>query len=608
VYEGNHGGCGFRRIVKGLERDTGLEASQEMDAPPHCERSSSGYGPYLFLFLLALAARLVFLIFISEPLLFIKYPSFAEKLALGEDIGERLVDLSPFYLYLLTFLKKAFAIDWTAVRFFQSFIGALNCLLVYTVGRRLFRKDTGFLAASMYAVYGNLIILESTLEPEVFVVSFTLLTVYFLSLSEHGDGSYRPWRLAAVAGLFAGLCVITKPNSLLFFPLAGLWLFFRADRDLGLKKRAVPVCVFVGSALLVILPITIRNYVKLNDVVLVTADAGKVFFHGNGEGATALEGTGLPDEGFAEEGFAEPDYAHVLFRRTAEKLTGGKITPSQSSAFWARRALGHIVDDPLAYLVLEAKKLFYFFNNYEMHLIASAYNEYKASLAFPFLRFGVISSLGLLGMLLCAKGFKKYFLAYAVVLVYVVSGMLFLVTARYRMPAVPYLCLFGGQAMVVLKETFAARMYRRLTGLLALLGVLFFLTTLYSPGDEISGVDRWQQATKRYYQRDARSFFATGRYPEAVEALDKCLAMFPGFAPALNLRGRAYAVLGQYDKAAKDFESVIALSPRLPHGYENLGFLYLLRGETSMARSHLLKALALDSQSEKVKKVLAELK
>jgi tetratricopeptide (TPR) repeat protein len=242
-----------------------------------------------------------------------------------------------------------------------------------------------------------------------------------------------------------------------------------------------------------------------------------------------------------------------------------------------------------------------------MHYIASAYNEYKASLAFPFLRFGVISSLGLLGMLLCAKDFKKYFLAYSVVLVYVVSGMLFLVTARYRMPAVPYLCLFGGQAIVVLKETFAAKTYRRLTGMLALLGALFFFTTLYSPGNEISGVDRWQQATKRYYQRDARSFFATGRYPEAVGALDKCLAMFPGFAPALNLRGRAYAVLGEYDNAVKDFESVIALSPTLPHGYENLGFLYLLRGESAMARSYLLKALALDSQSEKVKELLVEL-
>jgi 4-amino-4-deoxy-L-arabinose transferase-like glycosyltransferase len=578
-----------------------------MDAPPHCERSSPGYGSYLFLFLLALAARLVFLVFIGEPLLFIKYPYFAEKLALGEDIGERLVDLSPLYLYLLTFLKKAFAIDWTAVRFLQSFIGALNCLLVYAVGRRLFRKDAAFLAASMYAVYGNLIILESTLEPEVFVVSFTLLTVYFLSLSCYGDGSIGPWRLPVVSGLFAGLCVITKPNFLLFFPLAGLWLLLRADRGLGLKKRAIPAFVFVGSALLVILPITIRNYVKLNDVVLVTADAGKVFFHGNGEGATALEGTGLPDEGFAEEGFGEPDYAHALFRRTAERLTGGKLSPSQSSAFWARKALGHIVEDPFSYLVLEAKKLFYFFNDYEMHLIASAYNEYKASLAFPFLRFGVISCLGLLGMVLCAKDFKKYFLAYSVVLVYVVSGMLFFVTARYRMPVVPYLCLFGGQAMVVLKETFAARTYRRVTGMLALLGVLFFFTTLYSPGNEISGVDRWQQATKRYYQRDARSFFATGRYPETVEALDKCLAMFPGFTPALNLRGRAYAVLGEYDKAVKDFESVVALSPNLPHGYENLGFLYLLRGEISMARSYLLKAVALDSQNEKVKEALADL-
>ncbi len=54
------------------------------------------------------------------------------------------------------------------------------------------------------------------------------------------------------------------------------------------------------------MPVTIRNYVKLNDFVLVTADAGKVFFHGNSNGASPLEGINLPDNIFIEEKALSP--------------------------------------------------------------------------------------------------------------------------------------------------------------------------------------------------------------------------------------------------------------------------------------------------------------
>ena len=67
------------------------------------------YRVYLYLFLLALTVRILFLLFIDEPILFNKYPYFAERLARGEDIGERLVDLSPFYLYFLTLINR---LEW----------------------------------------------------------------------------------------------------------------------------------------------------------------------------------------------------------------------------------------------------------------------------------------------------------------------------------------------------------------------------------------------------------------------------------------------------------------------------------------------------------------
>jgi tetratricopeptide (TPR) repeat protein len=574
----------------------------------HSKESGQDYRAFLFVFLIGIGARLFFLIYLDEPTLFAKYPFFAERLAEGKDIGARLVDLSPFYLYFMTALKKVFDIDWTYVKFIQSFIGALNGLLVFAVGRRVSRQEVGFLAGLMYALYGNLIILESTLEPTVFVLSFNLLAVYsLLRCRENGDPlrQARGWPL--LAGLFVGLSIITKPNFLLFLPVGAVWLLASVGQTVGFQRRLANTLCFFTALLVVVIPVTVRNYVKLHDFVLVTADAGKVFFHGNGRGATALQGTGLPDEGFAEEGADEPDYAHVMYRKTASKLIGRVLSPSESSKFWIRRALDDIISDPVAYMKLEVKKLFYFFNDYEMHYIASAYKEYKASIAFPFIRYGVIASLGLLGMLLAFKDFKTYFLLYAVVFVYLFSGMLFLVQSRYRTPAVPYLCLFAGYAIYALKEMVVSKRFKTAAVVLVFLGLFFFLTRFFFT-DEIVKVDRWQQATKIHYQMGAEPLFKSRKYQQAISELDQCIAIEPSFSPAYNLRGKSYAVLGRYGEALTDFNKVMSLSPNLANGYKNAGFLYLLQGDSQKARSYLIKALSLDPHDAKVQEVLAGLK
>jgi tetratricopeptide (TPR) repeat protein len=574
----------------------------------HFEESGPDYKAYLIVFLAGIGARLFFLIYLDDPALFFKYPFFAERLAEGRDIGARLVDLSPFYLYFMTAVKKVFDVDWTYVKFIQSFVGAVNCLLIFALGRRVFRQEVGFLAALIYALYGNLIVLESTLEPTVFVLSFNLLAVYGLvRFREAGVPSGRGWVWPLFAGFFVGLSVITKPNFLLFLPVGAVWLLASGGQTESFYGRLAYTLCFFAAVSLVVIPVTVRNYIKLHDFVLVTADAGKVFFHGNGRGATALEGTGLTDEGFAEEGADEPDYAHVMYRKTASKFIGRALSPSESSKFWMKRALDDIISDPVAYGTLELKKLFYFFNDYEMHYIASAYEEYKTSLAFPFIRYGVIASLGLLGMLLAFKNFKTHALLYAVVFVYLFSGMLFLVQSRYRTPAAPYLCLFAGYAIYCFREVVMSKRFKTAAAVLVVLGLFFFLTRFFFR-DEIVKADRWQQATKIHYQMGAEPLFKSGKYQQAITELDRCIAMEPSFSPAYNLRGKSYAVLGRYGEALTDFDKVMSLSPNLANGYKNTGFLYLLQDDSQKAKPYLIKALSLDPRDTRVQEVLAGLK
>ncbi|MDP2645595.1 MAG: tetratricopeptide repeat protein [Desulfobacterales bacterium] len=572
-------------------------------------KPNQDYISYLFVFLFAIGLRIFFLIQLDEPVLFYKYPFFAEKLAAGAGIGERLVDLSPFYLYLLTLLKYLFNISWPFVKFIQAFVGAVNSLLLYAAGSRAFRKEVGLLAALMYAAYGNLIVLESTLEPTVFVLFFNILAVIFLLAAKEKIASAipgAPGPYLVYAGIFTGLSIITKPSFLLFVPLAVFWLWVHFKERFAFYKRLRLTLLYGFAALLMVLPVTLRNYIQFQDLILVTADAGKVFYHGNANGASALEGAAIPDEGFIDETAGEPDYAHVLFRKTASRKMGKKLLPSQASKFWVQQALSDIFQNPAAYFIRQGKKFFYFFNDYEMHFIASAYKEYKATLFYPFLRYGVMVSLGILGMILSLDRIKFRFLFYAVPLVYLVSGMVFLMQSRYRTPAAPYICLFAAHAVFSVIEMIRHKKIRRIFPAFLLL-VLFFHVSHFAYRKEIISMDNWQEATKIYYQMEARPLFDQARFSAAIEAASRCIDRVPGFGPAYNLRGKAYALLHKTPEALEDFNRVIRLHPEMPEGYKNLGFLYLLQGKTDLAGKYLQKALELAPHDGKVKEVLSRL-
>jgi tetratricopeptide (TPR) repeat protein len=218
----------------------------------------------------------------------------------------------------------------------------------------------------------------------------------------------------------------------------------------------------------------------------------------------------------------------------------------------------------------------------------------------------MISCLALFGMGLCLVRPIKAYLVFGGLFVYVLSCLLLLVQARYRTPAVPYLCLFAACGLVFMKEALMRRRIGRLTAgvltLCLLWGVTHFVYT-----DEIAAVDQWQQATKVHYQMGGKRLINSGRYEEAIAALEQSIALAPRFSPAYNLRGKAYAILGKLEEAARDFESVIHLSPGQAKGYKNLGFLRLLQGRHEAAIHWLSKALTLAPDDEKVKKALQDL-
>jgi 4-amino-4-deoxy-L-arabinose transferase-like glycosyltransferase len=371
---------------------------------------------YCLLFVIALGARLFFLYAIDTEFILFKYVVFANQVAQGQDLGERLLDLSPFYLTFMTCIVKIFNPDYVYIKFLQAVVGVMNCLLIFTIGKKVLTTTAAFIGALLYALYGNIMILETTFEPFVFVLLFNLVVVYCLLNTKGISVSFLNTAIwSACAGIFAGVSILTKPNFLLFLPIAGLWLLLPFESQSTFWHRCLSSVLFVLVTAVVVSPVTIRNYVKFHDVVLVTADYGKVFFHGNARTADGFVSAYLPDQDVDPTGNDEPDYAHVTFRAAASQETGRQLRPSEAARFWFLLTLRDIATRPGEYLLLELKKAHLFFHAYEMHLVGPAFWEYTMIRTYPFVWYGMISSLALIGMFLTRRQFNRLFLLYGVI-------------------------------------------------------------------------------------------------------------------------------------------------------------------------------------------------
>jgi 4-amino-4-deoxy-L-arabinose transferase-like glycosyltransferase len=557
----------------------------------------------LLLFLSSLAVKLLVFFLATDPIIFSKYPFFAERLSQGKEIGERLLDLSPLYLYLNLIFFKLYGQHREGLALFQALLGSFNVLLVYLIGEKIFGRTVGILAAVLLLLYGNMTLLELTLEPEAWVIFLNSSVVLSLIWArEKTPAGFGTWRFLP-SGILLGLSVIAKPNALLLFPVALIWI---GGGDFHRSAKIKAGLLFVLGTALAVAPITLRNYFQFQDFVLVTADGGKVFYHGNGPGSTGMERADLPHQGFMEERMDEPDAAHVLFRRAARSMSGRPLTPSECSGFWFHRTLEHMRSQPLPSLWLEVKKFFYFWGNYEVHEIDSNYKYSVALRRWPLVPFGLLAVLGMMGMALARKQFRRAFFLYSFVGTYLLSVLIFFAASRYRLPAAPFLAVFSAYALTRFYSLAAERRWTLLGGFL---GLALFLSLLVNLPlrKEVDALERWQTATRVHYSLGGNLLFAQRQYREAIPEYEKAIALAPGFVPAHNRLGMCHALLNDFPRAEQSFQKVIDLAPQMDQGYLNLAFLRDAQDDKAGALAYLQKALSLNPDNPKARSLLLKL-
>lgn len=609
--------------------------------------------PPLLLFLAALALRLGYLweyadspFFASPVVDAYTYSQQARLIAAGHwfDYTPDPFWQPPFYPWFLGALCRltgeGFAL---AARLVQALGGALACVLVYRLGCRLLNPGAGLLAGGCLAAYGPAIAFDGELLPaSLATLSFPALLLATLWAGESPGA--RRW---FAVGLLLGLAALNVATLLVLGPVLAWWCWRRSS-EIGAPSamRCARLGALAGGCLLVIAPVTLRNYGVRPELVLISWNDGVNFYLGN-----------------------NPDYPKTLQIRPgqawlelmARPAQAGLAPGAQSSRYFLGEALGFIAAHPLDWAWLLAGKAALFWRGDEVgrnqdlyylrhysHLLSLLL--WKAGLAFPF---GLVAPLALIGLLrlLPASGAPRLLLAG--VLAYAAAVILFFVADRYRLPLVPGLLLLaawgatglasqrrqrtwpfaalagvpllllwcnlgvgsmdmdgGAEAhynlgTALVEQRRLAEGIRELQQAAALApddaDILFSLGTAYAwAGNQGEAATALARGAQRFPDRlDIRlnlgnSYFQLQRYAEAAEEYQAVLAAHPEHVETLRSAARATARAGQRDLALTLYERLSRLEPRALDARLALGHLNQLKGDRAAALAHYQEALNLD--------------
>jgi 4-amino-4-deoxy-L-arabinose transferase-like glycosyltransferase len=255
-----------------------------------------------------------------------------------------------------------------SVKIAQAVVGALGVWLIARIAGRAWGGRAAAIAGLVASIYPPLVWICAYALSEALYSTLALACVWMLGTVVERDvqdhrslplgptGSLQPPSTAAPssqavkgdlkfivgAGLVAGLAALTRPAMLLFVPLAGVLLILRAERwrD-GLTRAAL----FAGATAVVIVPWTIRNLEAHGRFVLIAAEGGITFWTGN-----------HPDARGEGDLAANPHLKELnrAFREAHPALSEEDLEP-----LYYRDALHFIVEDPLRWIGLVGRKLFY---------------------------------------------------------------------------------------------------------------------------------------------------------------------------------------------------------------------------------------------------------
>lgn len=531
-------------------------------------------GVPLILFGAALLIRIVYLQQIQEMPTFETvfmderyHVELADQINSPEGYPDEPFFRAPLYPYTLAMLFTVTGKSFYWTRFIQSIVGSFIPVIIFLLGLRLFDRRTGLIAGIVAVFYPTFIYYDSALLITFLITLLSLLLLWWLSRLR-----YEKIIDYIFLGLLLGVAGLARPNILLFGPLLLIWFWIVIKPQLGLKRTLVRYVVVGLTAVIVILPVTIRNYKVSNEFILIAWQGGVNFFIGNNTESNGWAAT-LPGLDNTWEGSYNQAIAY------AEAKSGKRLSPSEVSSFWYDMAWEEIDKDPGHFIGLLFRKARLLINGYEIPNNQNIYfvREYAGFMkpllfnSWLYFPFGFVVPLALVGLFFSRKKWKTYLPCYLFILAYGGSFIFFFICARFRQPLVPLFILFAVYGLLQLIELIRKTNMKRL-----LVPGLILVLFLAESNHAMLGLDSNRTLAEDYHLMGV-AYLERNNLARAEAEFNKSVSADPSYARSYNNLGLVYGRRGNHAKAADYFFKALTADPSIAESYVNYATTQIVR-------------------------------
>ncbi len=515
------------------------------------------------------------------------YDELARALAAGQPMTEQFFWQAYFYPYFLFLIYSLTNASVWAARTCQVIVGALTCVLTYRLGARIYDARTGLVAGLATAFYGPLIFFETELVAAGWAAFWSVaLVLLFLRAASTRTAWY-----GLLLGASSILAILTRPDALPFVGGALLWTawevarqeprpprvaWYRAAR--GWRPLLRPAAAILLGVAVVAVPVARQSWRNTGRFTILPSSGGINFYIGNHPDSTRLVLL-RPGEEWDEVAKLPLQYG----------ITG--MWPQQR--FFYEQAREYIVSQPLDFVRGLGRKAVQFLSAREIPRNEDIYVYRKWSgilgvLVWKFGGFGFpaglilpLAAVGIFGTLRRLPApllLQLVFLPLAVILVFV--------SARYRVPLVPLLCVLAAGGVQAVTQVVRNQEWKRLGGLTTVALAVLLVATVPGPFPE-----EQQTLEPELYFGAAYRQISLGRTQDARPLIETGLRLDPNNANAHTNLGSVLLLGGQAEAARQHFEQALRLKPGVATGHDNLGMALLQLGRHAEAAEQFRTAL-----------------
>jgi hypothetical protein len=274
---------------------------------------------------------------------------------------------APGYSIFLSMVYRIVERDFFEVQIVQNCLNSLSPILLFLIAGRLLSWRVGIVAGLIAALSHHLSYISNYILPDSLAALPLLASVYLMT---HARGSkHGPAWLWACAGAFIGLAVLLRSQLLLGAPFLALVYLLCSTRRTAVAMKAG---LLVITALLVVTPVTVKNYLVYGSFVPVNIGMGIVLWEGIAEESGDRFGAVATDEAVAlqeAELYGNPHYAGSWSTPDGIERDRARIRKSLSiigsHPFWyagvmlkrMRNMVRYSADAPIVYTIDQVRRL-----------------------------------------------------------------------------------------------------------------------------------------------------------------------------------------------------------------------------------------------------------